>query len=512
MKKSFKKFFAVCISLALTVSLFAFSAFADRAIIQCSTTQTVGATFNVTFKFEASSVGAVDGNITYDASKLEFVSAGDGANKTSDGNIVISYFAISGSNTQCTFTVTFRTKATGNASVSATGEITKFDETFSSRQTAGVTVKIVDAQQASGNANLKSLKLSAGTLSPAFNADVTNYTVNVDYSVTKCLVTAVPADSSATHTVEGSANLNVGANTRTVVVTAANGAVKRYVLKINRAAQNGELPPETTEPETNPYSVTIGDVTKILAREYSSDSRFFGSELSEAEINGAVIPVLQKSGLGIIVYATDESGDNGAYYLYKDGVFSEIKPFEFSRRYLALELPDGVSSPEGFYQTQDVLNGQTLTVFKYNDPAFNDYFVFYGESEDGVLGYYRYSRTDNSIQRAMDFEVAKSAVVDTPPNTVATGLAGLSVKGKLVLTAVLLFAVLLVVLIVVNIVSLTHRDKNDEFDSFEDEIYFDDQQNESDDEEYSDEGLNDETEETEAQDILSDTSGDDLWK
>ena len=105
----------------------------------------------------------------------------------------------------------------------------------------------------SSNADLSSLTVSQGTLTPAFAAGTTSYTDSVANSVTSMTVTPTLADATATITVNGTAvasgsasqaiNLNVGSNTITVVVTAQDGSTtKTYTITVTRApSSNADL-------------------------------------------------------------------------------------------------------------------------------------------------------------------------------------------------------------------------------------------------------------------------------
>ena len=79
----------------------------------------------------------------------------------------------------------------------------------------------------SGNANLSSLKVSSGTLSPAFSANTTNYSVTVPNNVTSVTISAVTAEKDAKTSISGKNSLSVGTNTRVITVTAPNGATKK---------------------------------------------------------------------------------------------------------------------------------------------------------------------------------------------------------------------------------------------------------------------------------------------
>lgn len=74
----------------------------------------------------------------------------------------------------------------------------------------------------SDDANLSALTVSAGTLDPAFSADVTAYAATVENDVATITVTGTPADENATVSATSGAaqTLAVGDNPIPIVVTA----------------------------------------------------------------------------------------------------------------------------------------------------------------------------------------------------------------------------------------------------------------------------------------------------
>ena len=86
------------------------------------------------------------------------------------------------------------------------------------------------------DATLKSLSLSSGTLTPAFDQATTSYTANVDNSVSNVTITATANDTKANVAGAGVKTLNVGDNPFTVTVTAEDGTPKSYTITITRAA------------------------------------------------------------------------------------------------------------------------------------------------------------------------------------------------------------------------------------------------------------------------------------
>jgi chorismate-pyruvate lyase len=145
-----------------------------------------------------------------------------------------------------------------------------------------------------GNNSLQNLIVSSGTLTPAFNANTTNYTVDVASSATSVTVTPTLSDPAATMTVNGqvtssgqgrSIMLNgVGSNTAiNIVVTAPNGNSKPYTIIVERAPLGGNnnlqsltVSPGALAPTFNPntltYSVDVeDDVTSVTISATKSD-------------------------------------------------------------------------------------------------------------------------------------------------------------------------------------------------------------------------------------------------
>ena len=97
---------------------------------------------------------------------------------------------------------------------------------------------VVRRDARSDDATLSALSLSAGTLSPAFNAGTTSYAASVGNAVTSVTVTATAndADASVAYSPGRTVNLDVGANPITVTVTAEDGTTGDYTVKVTRDA------------------------------------------------------------------------------------------------------------------------------------------------------------------------------------------------------------------------------------------------------------------------------------
>jgi hypothetical protein len=93
----------------------------------------------------------------------------------------------------------------------------------------------------SADANLSALTANSGTLSPAFDANTTDYTITVPNTVTNIDVTATANHINASANGDGNFALNVGANTITITVIAENRTTtKLYTITVNRANWDGQ--------------------------------------------------------------------------------------------------------------------------------------------------------------------------------------------------------------------------------------------------------------------------------
>ena len=135
------------------------------------------------------------------------------------------------------FTVTFKVNSSlaigTKISVAYTDVVATDGNTDADAVTATYSATI--AAPASTDNALKSLTVSNATISPAFNANTTEYTVEVPFSVSKLDVKATANDSKAKVSVN-SPNLTPGGTTKvTVTVTAESGAKKTYTISVKRA-------------------------------------------------------------------------------------------------------------------------------------------------------------------------------------------------------------------------------------------------------------------------------------
>ena len=176
-------------------------------------------------------------------------------------------------------------------------------------------ITLTRAASLSDNADLGSLTISSGTLSPQFSSSDITYTASVDNSVTQVTVTSTASDSLATITVNGNTvtsgtgyiltGLTVDEpNTVTVIVTAQDSTTKTYIITLTRAASlsdnadlggltisSGTLSPQFSSSDITYTASVDNSVTQVTVTSTASDS------LATIAVNGNTVT----SGTGYIL-------------------------------------------------------------------------------------------------------------------------------------------------------------------------------------------------------------------
>ena len=269
---------------------------------------TVGSTIRITYTFSATNIAGASAQIVYDASVLSYKGCSGGTAPSSASGVINVYAGDGNAHSSLSVTLTFEALKVGSSSISVSpgGDegIIDYDGNPLSVSSKSTTVSVTNpSSSASSNANLSSLKVSAGSLSPSFSPSRTSYTVNVGEDVSVCTISATPQDSAATVSVGGSKNLSMGKNVRTVTVTAENGATKTYTITINRgeggtsSEDPSDDPSDGSDGEIEDITVTVGDKEYIVCENYDESSIPKGFVMTIAQYGDKDIPVIKDENL-----------------------------------------------------------------------------------------------------------------------------------------------------------------------------------------------------------------------
>lgn len=242
----------------------------------------------------------------------------------------------------------------------------------------------------SGNNALSALTVSAGTLTPAFDPAVTEYTLSLPQGTEKLTLTATPSDSNATVQGDGELTLQAGENTLPLVVTAENGDTKTYTV----TAKVAQAPTLFLSFSGAKLGV-VKDVEGV-----TPPTGFTAAE--PVSQGGDTLPLwVDANGKHTLVYLVDEKGVAG-FYLYSrtEGVLSPYLPLVCGgATYIYTGIPSEKAAVPGLKAATVEAFSQTLSGWRYEDAALSDFLVLYLMDDGGQYGYYTYDSKNATLQR-----------------------------------------------------------------------------------------------------------------
>ena len=209
--------------------------------------------------------------------------------------------------------------------VGGTNTITVLVTAQDSVTTKTYTVTLTRAAPPSNNADLDSLTISSGTLSPAFSSSVITYAASVGNSVTEVTLTPTASDGSAMIAVNGNTvtsgtgylvtGLTVGGtNTITVIVTAQDSVTtKTYTVTLTRAA------PPSNNADLDSLTISSGTLSPAFSSSVITYAASVGNSVTEVTLTptasdgSAMIAVNDNtvtSGTGYLVTGLTVGGTN----------------------------------------------------------------------------------------------------------------------------------------------------------------------------------------------------------
>lgn len=245
---------------------------------------------------------------------------------TDNGFVISSLTGASGSNIVIgSIHIKMTNQATsGNSYSVGLSDIELCDDEYNLIQISGnVTTSVLVK---SNDATLKSLTVSAGTLSPAFASGTTTYTVYVPYSTSKITITGVANASTAMVTGTGTKNLTAGENTLSVVVTAEDGTTKKtYTINVTVDTKYVVIKYHTNGgalAEEHDSRISLSNNYVMLNNEYLVTSIAYGNSLGTTGLinyNNSTYLNIEKSGYAAKSNAEWNTEPNGTGTSYSQG-------------------------------------------------------------------------------------------------------------------------------------------------------------------------------------------------
>lgn len=474
MKQFLKRGLAILTAFILCLQFGKIDAQAANVVIALrASTVSVGNNVTATISVSGSDISAYTIYVSYNSSVLQYNSASGSAIVNGGGGTVTASGTSAGS-----FSISFTAIANGSGSITTSGsDVYDINGNAISISHAGATVTVATASNNgdtnNGNAtteagettetteddgrsadcDLASLQVSPGTLTPAFSADRTTYSLQVDEDVTSVVVSASAADGNATTSVSGANSIQKGKNTVRVTVTAENGAVKVYTINV----QAGE---------------DVGDpVATIDGKEYSFVMNEDGLEAPEGFTAGTttykdwdVLSYESPNKKIRVVCLKDEDGEN--HWFIMDAEKDVFTPYqEYSsqyNRYIITAVPDGVAIPDGFKETTLKIGDNSVIAYQSDDIADKDLYLVYAINVEGEEGFYEYDAKEQAFLRYVPMIVSEEVLVPATP-TVATPSAPVEVPTEKspftnpLVIGIMVGAALIIVILVVCLVIFAGR-------------------------------------------------------
>ncbi len=326
--------------------------------------------------------------------------------------------------------------------------------------------QVLAAAVPSGDNSLSSLSISPGTLSPAFQYNVVDYTASVGADVTSVEVSAQPSNETATiESVSGNTDLKEGENLVSIVVKAENGVAATYKIVVTRQAGGSTQdhdPADTQQPAdatesadggqqgitidghpfdlspTVPADVVPADFTKTTVEYQGQQAEALSFDKAELTLVYLTTPSTDVKNM-LAVY--EEAGGN--FYPFRKIQLDEVNYL------IILNPPAEAGLPQGYEETTASL-GEIGSVPAYSKPgdvpqadgvqAGNDgqaaaegtqegneeglpadgetvsgeagFSIIYGISSFGNKGWYQYDSLESTFQRYVPTEAAEPDIED----------------------------------------------------------------------------------------------------
>lgn len=430
-----------------------------------SVSGSVGSTVTVTGTVNASeAISAITVTLTYDPAGLQFVS---GSQDVSGGAGRIKYFCdVMGQNkSSLSFTMKFKILKEGSFSVSGIadgytdtdmqlisipdgyGTVTGKAQTSNNNSdgttgnnTSGNTGTTNNNQQDNrdSNSKLSNLQVNPGTLSPAFDANTTSYTVTVPEDTTEVTIAAAAQSSKATVSVSGGKDLKLGSNEAKVVVTAENDSTTVYNIIIMCG-----------EKET----VQIDGVYNTINENFTDDQIPTGFVKDKVIYNGREYVAL-KHEKGDLVLVSLQNDAGTAFYIYNQETqeFYNYVQIQISESKYIIPLPlDDTKEFEDYELIVLSLQEKSFDAWKIDD----DYSVIRVMNSDGEIALYQYDSVDGTLQRYAGL-VAKETVEEVE-DTEMSFMALLQKYYFYIIAGLAAFSLILMISMIYFIATRKHR-------------------------------------------------------
>lgn len=356
-----------------------------------SSSAVVGNKITLTVKLSSNTpIGSWQMLLDYNSSYLQFVGGGGEAGGMNMAN------SSSGTKSK-TYTFTFKALKSGNTTVKVNSYLVYAysDMSEMSVSSVGKNIKIMtqaelEASYSKDN-NLKGLSVEGYEITPVFNKDTLEYSVNVPEGTTSINIIATKNDNTATITGDGLKEVSMGTNAFEIVVKAQNGAEKVYKLTVNVI-------------DENPIEVTIDNKKYTLIKYSAGVTCPSGYETTTKMIESIEIPACYNQTIKYTLVGLKDS--EGKIYLarYKNNNYELYS--ELSSNTLIIIPLKSTKEIKGYEKMNIMINDQEVNAYKFSKDS--NFSIIYGLNiATGKKDYYLYDEENKTFTKYDDEYVNK---------------------------------------------------------------------------------------------------------
>lgn len=363
-----KKIRLIILAIILAFILFIPNVYAGNLDISASTkTITNGQTVNITVK-----VSGLAGKFKISSSNGNILAGGD-------NGIWIE-------NQSKTFK--FTAKGVGTATVTVTPiNVGDLDDNSKYTASKSVTINVVKPREKSTNNNLKSLSVEGYSLSPTFDKNILEYTVNLESNVEKIKINASKEDYYASVNGIGEKEVQEGDNKFQITVTSETGKTKTYT--VNAIVK-----------DSNPIIKVIDGKKYTIVKRGSALEKPDLFEETVVTIQEIEIPAFYNNITKITLVGLKD--EEGIIYLYQyDRETDTYQKYDFlTSQSKTIILESSKEKIDGYRKKLVTIDGKEYTV--YQSELDSNYFLIYGiDIVTGNRDWYLYHIKEQTLQRYM---------------------------------------------------------------------------------------------------------------
>lgn len=431
----------------------------DARIAFSDPSASLGSELDVSMKvnsLDGPKIGKVDIMLSYDSQYLEFL-GGEHA-EGGAGSVKVSA-SEGGSDTEWAFTLRFKALQAGESQITvSTWEIYDADgQAASLGQQGSSTIAISGGESGGTDANLASLKIAPGILTPEFSPDITEYTTLVGTDVEKITVSAVPVLESAKVIISGNDSLVLGENRIECQVTAEDGVTSRtYTIVLTKQEGVVTQIESVGGAELSSENVSLHGIEYNIASSFDTSLLPEGFTLGRYSYNGKDVAAGHAEGQDFMIMYLIAANGSGGLYSYNPQsnqwtVYTKLT--SASKAITIIPIGADVSVPEGFKENTLELTstGVKIPGWTWASDLDERYYIVYGMNANGEKNFYRYDKAEKTIQRFFSDPAIENGISTQEFNHVQEQYNALlkdyDLRGKVLIGLVIALVILLAVLL-----------------------------------------------------------------